>query len=69
MEYKKLNIFNKMKELGISMSAISKKSGIKYGTLRDKLVGRTDFKVDEAIDVYNTFFKQYDFTYLFSKEE
>ena len=66
---RKLNIFNKMKELGISITAISKKSGLKYATLRDKLIGRTEFKVEEAITVYNTFFKQYDFNWLFTKEE
>lgn len=69
VETKQLNIYNIMKDEKISIATISKKTNIKYTTLREKLLKITEFKVIEALEVYKKFFKEYDFIWLFSQEE
>lgn len=64
-----LNINKIIKEKGISIAAISRKSGISYSTVRDKLTGRSEFKINETIKIYNTFFKEYDYVWLFSEND
>lgn len=69
MEKKILNINNIINERGISIASISRKSGLPYATLRDKLIRKTDFKTFEAMRVYRTFFQEYDYGWLFNEVE
>lgn len=64
---RKLNLNTVMEDRGISMASISRKSGLEYHTLRDKIKCRTAFKVDEAMKVYRTYFTEFDFTWLFKE--
>lgn len=68
METKHLNIYKIMKDKKISIAIISKKTNIKYTTLREKLLRLTNFKFNEAVEIYEKLFNEYNFIWLFSEE-
>lgn len=62
-----INLLAEMSRKNISRTELSDKTGIKYTTLTDKLNGKTNFTVEEAIKIRKSAFSEFEYEYLFYK--
>lgn len=61
------NLEKCLKQKGLSVNAASKAIGMPEATFRTKLNGRS-FTTDEAFEIADTLFPEYDVRYLFKRE-
>lgn len=62
-----INLLAEMSRKNISRTELADKTGIKYTTLTDKLNGKTNFTVEEAIKIRKSAFSEFEYEYLFYK--
>lgn len=61
------NLEKSLKQKGLSMNAAAKLIGMPEATFRTKLNGRS-FSIDEAFEILDNLFPEYDMRYLFKRE-
>lgn len=61
------NLEKCLKQKGLSVNAAAKVIGMPEATFRTKLGGRS-FSIDEAFEIMDNLFPEYDVRYLFKKE-
>lgn len=59
------NLEKVRKEKGVSLVDIADLLKVRYQTVSDKIKGRSDFSVREAILIQETFFPEYELKFLF----
>ena len=62
------NLANCLKQKGLSMNAAAKAVGMPEPTFRTKLNSR-EFSINEAFEVMNNLFPEYDIRYLFKRDD
>lgn len=66
---KRSNLQKAMDEKGISIQAIASVTGEHRNTISNKIHGRTEFTIGEALRIKEALFPEYDLNYLFKKVE
>ena len=62
------NFVGEVAKLGIKKYAIAKEAKMCTRTLREKIVGKREFTLSEAIAIRNAFFPNQTLEYLFSRD-
>lgn len=57
------------KEKGITLADMADTLHVRYQTVSDKISGKADFKFQEALEIQNKYFPEYDLVFLFSKNK
>lgn len=63
------NLEKVRKQKNVTLADMADVLGLRYQTVADKIAGEYDFKFGEAVKLKNTFFPEYDLTYLFTASE
>ncbi|WP_090775381.1 DNA-binding protein [Shouchella lonarensis] len=63
------NLRAEMARIDVKTADIAELLSVRYGTVNDKLNGKTDFSVSHAAKIKNEFFPEQDIEYLFESKE
>lgn len=63
------NLENVRKEKGVSLVDIADLLHVRYQTVSDKINGNSSFKFQEAVEIKQKFFPEFDLEFLFQQDD